>query len=157
MQRLTISIDDKLSSDFDALTKAHAYESRSEAVRDLVRGAVEAHRLNCDTRGTCVASLSYVYNHETRDLARRLTAMGHDQHHLLVSTMHVHLDHADCLETSILKGKVADIRAFADAVKAERGVRFAELNLIRVEPNDHHDGSGEHRHNSHEHLSPARS
>jgi CopG family nickel-responsive transcriptional regulator len=157
MHRLTISMDDRLAADFDVLAAAQAYESRSEAMRDLIRSAVEAHRLSAEATGDCVANLSYVYNHHTRDLAQRLTEMGHHAHSLVVTTMHVHLDHEDCLETSILKGPIAVVRGFADAVKAERGVRFAVLNLVRVEPNDCHREGDNHPHHGHEHLSPARS
>jgi len=121
MQRVTISIDDELAGEFDAVSHDRRYRSRSEAVRDLVRAAVEARRLAADATGACVASLSYVYNHAVRDLAQRLSDAGHRHHGLVVSTTHVHLDHEDCLETTILKGSVADVRAFANAVRAERG------------------------------------
>jgi CopG family nickel-responsive transcriptional regulator len=156
VQRVTISLDDQLARDFDALAREESYASRSEAVRDLVRAAVEARRLAADATGACVASLSYVYNHAVRDLAQRLSDAGHRHHGLVVSTTHVHLDHEDCLETTILKGSVADVRAFANAVRAERGVRFTELNLVRVEPNDRHDAAAGHAHAGHQHLTPAR-
>jgi CopG family nickel-responsive transcriptional regulator len=156
MQRLTISLDDDLARDFDTLFRDQAYQSRSEAVRDLVRSAVEARRLQGDGPGDCVASLSYIYNHHTRALAQRLNEMAHQHHDLVVATTHVHLDHDDCLETVILKGAVPRVREFADLVQAERGVRFADLNLVRVEPNNDHLG-GAHDHSEHQHLSPARS
>lgn len=158
MQRVTISLEDELARDFDALSREQSYASRSEAVRDLVRDAVEARRLAAESTGQCVANLSYVYNHAMRDLARRLSDAGHRHHGLVVSTTHVHLDHEDCLETTILKGPVAAVRAFADAVRAERGVRFAQLNLVRVEPNDRHDAEAGHTHDhaGHQHLTPAR-
>jgi CopG family nickel-responsive transcriptional regulator len=156
VQRVTISLDDQLARDFDALSRQESYASRSEAVRDLVRDAVEARRLADNATGECVANLSYVYNHATRDLSQRLSDAGHRHHGLVVSTTHVHLDHDDCLETSILKGPVAAVRAFANAVRAERGVRFAQLNLVRVEPNDHHGAASPHAHGGHQHLTPAR-
>ena len=157
MQRLTISIDDALADEFDTLATEQAYTSRSEAMRDLVRRAVEARRLAETETGFCVANLSYIYDHGTRALSQRLNEMQHAHHHLVVSTMHSHLDHDTCLETSILKGPVRAVRSFADAIKAERGVRFAEINLISVSPNDHHaDDHGEHDHGAHGHFSPHR-
>jgi CopG family nickel-responsive transcriptional regulator len=156
MQRVTVSLDEDLARDFDNLLRDQAYQSRSEAVRDLVRSAVEARRLQGDGPGDCVASLSYIYNHHTRALAQRLNEMAHEHHDLVVATTHVHLDHDDCLETVILKGPITLVRGFADLVQAERGVRFADLNLVRVEPNNHHRGDA-HDHSDHQHLSPARS
>jgi CopG family nickel-responsive transcriptional regulator len=155
MQRVTVSLDDDLARDFDILLRDQAYQSRSEAVRDLVRSAVEARRLQGEGPGDCVASLSYIYNHHTRALAQRLNEMAHDHHDLVVATTHVHLDHDDCLETVILKGAIQRVRGFADLVQAERGVRFAALNLVRVEPSNDHRGAA-HDHGDHRHLSPVR-
>jgi CopG family nickel-responsive transcriptional regulator len=157
MQRLTISIDDGLAAEFDTLTAEQGYTSRSEAMRDLVRHAVEAQRLTGTDAGFCVANLSYVYDHGIRGLPKRLNDIQHTHHHLVVSTMHSHLDHVSCLETSILKGPVKAVRALADAIKIERGVRFAELNLISVNPNDSHvDAHAAHDHGSNGHFSPHR-
>ena len=69
MQRLTISIDDALAAEFDALTAEQGYTSRSEAMRDLVRQAVEARRLAETAGGYCIANLSYVYDHGIRGVA----------------------------------------------------------------------------------------
>lgn len=155
MQRLTISLDNELADAFDAFTRERGYQSRSEAMRDLVREAVDAGDLAADPARPCIACLSYVYDHHVRALASRLTAVGHAHHDLIVSTTHVHLDHSTCLETTILKGPAERIRALADAIRAERGVRFGSLNLIGVEPNDDH-GQDEHTHGGHAHLSPRR-
>ena len=156
MQRLTISIDDALASEFDTLTQDQGYTSRSEAMRDLVRQAVEGRRIAETDAGHCVASLSYIYDHGTRALAQRLNQMQHDHHDVVVSTMHVHLDHDTCLETSILKGTTKAVRALADAIKAERGVRFAEINLITASLNGHHPDHVHHAHGPEGHLSPGR-
>ena len=147
MQRLTISIDDALAAEFDALTAAQGYTSRSEAMRDLVRQAVEARRVAETDGGHCVANLSYIYDHKIRALPQRLNDIQHSRHQLVVSTMHSHLDNDSCLETSILKGPVKAVRALADAIKIERGVRFAELNLISVLSDDHDIPThGDHEH-----------
>ncbi|MBP2157459.1 MULTISPECIES: nickel-responsive transcriptional regulator NikR [Asticcacaulis] len=164
MQRVTISIDEELSAEYDQLIAEQGYQSKSEAIRDLVRQAVEARRANAPEGGFCVASLSYVYDHHTRALAQRLVELQHNHHDVVVATMHVHLDHDSCLETAILKGPTADVRALADRIQAERGVRFASNNLITVEPNgehahDHshdHDHPHTHSHGHEGHFSPKR-
>jgi len=135
MQRLTISLDADLAAAFDAFAIERGYQSRSEAMRDLVRQAVDARDLDADPTGLCVATLSYIYDHHVRDLAARLTAIGHDHHDLVVSTTHAHLDFRDCLETTILKGPTEAVRTLANKIRAERGVRFGALNIVGVKPN----------------------
>ncbi len=133
MERITISLDESLAREFDALIERRGYKNRSEAVRDLLREHLEAARQRESAAGYCVANLSYVYNHHARDLAERLTALQHGHHDLTVATMHAHLDHDNCLESVILRGPTAAVRAFADALSAERGVRHGQLNVVSVD------------------------
>lgn len=133
MDRFTISLEPALAEAFDRLIASRGYTNRSEAVRDMLRAAVEQQRQAHDHDGHCVASLSYVYGHHERELAERLTALQHEHHDLCVATTHVHLDHEDCLESLMLRGATAAVRRFADALTAERGVRHGQLNLISVD------------------------
>ena len=148
MQRVTISMDDELGEAFDGLIEGQGYESRSEAVRDLIRKAQDTRRTET-VGGHCVANLSYIYNHHIRAQAQRLTEVGHEHHDLIVATLHVHLDHESCLESTVLKGDTARVRALADSVRAERGVTFTELNLISVEEDDRHDVGAADHHGGH--------
>ena len=154
MERITISVDEKLAQEFDALVKKRGYTSRSEAIRDLLRRDVEANRIANEQKSYCVANQSYVNDHHARDLAERLMGAQHDRHDMVVSTMHVHLDHRHCLETVILKGPTSTVRSFADGVQAERGVRHANINVITVVPGDTHPALRGHRHDGHLHLIP---
>ena len=138
MERFTISLDDKLAHEFDALIAERGYRTRSEAVRDLLRAEIERTKLRQTPTGDCIASLSYVFNHHELDLGERITDLQHEHHELTVATMHAHLDHEHCLETVILKGDAGDVQRFADALCAERGVLHGKVNLITVEPHKPH-------------------
>jgi CopG family nickel-responsive transcriptional regulator len=153
MERMTISLDEALADEFDHFIKQHGYRNRSEAVRDLIRLKLESQRLEQQQTGHCVGTLTYVYNHEERELARRLTSLQHDHHDLAISTLHVHLDHDNCLETVVVEGEIRQVRDFADAVIARPGVRHGELYLlpVDVETKTHSHGQGQKRHS---HRSP---
>ncbi len=149
MNRFTISLDEKLATSFDALIKERGYATRSEAVRDILRTHLQNSAEKRDLKGSCVANLSYVYNHHERELAERLTSIQHAHHDLTVSTMHAHLDHEECIETVMLKGSVKRVREFAQEIIAETGVRHGLLNLINVElgtPHTHDGTTHSHRH-----------
>jgi CopG family nickel-responsive transcriptional regulator len=149
MERFTISLDANLANAFDELIKDRGYATRSEAVRDILRAHLQQSDEKRDLKGACVANLSYVYNHHERELAERLTSIQHAHHDLTVSTMHAHLDHAQCIETVMLKGQVKRVREFAEEVIAERGVRHGVLNLVNVElgaPHTHGGTTHRHRH-----------
>ncbi|QCI64154.1 nickel-responsive transcriptional regulator NikR [Phreatobacter stygius] len=147
MQRITISIDDDLLAMIDRLSDRRGYTSRSEALRDIVREAVTSEQAASEDDTPCIAALTYVFEHHTRDLARRLTETQHEHHDLSVASLHVHVDHHDCLEVAILKGSVSAVRRFADGVVTQRGVRLGNLQIIPV---GHSHGVGDHPHD-HDH------
>lgn len=146
MKRLTMSLDDELADAFEALVRARGYENRSEAFRDLLRQDLRNVRLRDRPDEPCVATLSYVYNHHQRQLALRLTDLQHDHHELTVSTTHAHLDHDHCIETVILRGRTAQVRAFAESVIAQPGVSHGNLHLVPMAVRHAH---------GHAHLAPA--
>jgi len=149
VQRVTITLDDDLLAAVDALASRRGYASRSEAFRDIVRDSLREERTAAaDT--PCVGTFSYVYDHATRELAQRLTHAQHDNHDIVVAGLHVHLDHASCLEVSILRGTLGAVRSFADGLSSQRGVRHAQLHLIPAEVSTaahrHDGGSPAHHH-----------
>src|SRR5690349_10308614 len=151
MERFTISLSESLAQQFDELIHRKGYENRSEAVRDLVRAELETFRLQRHEAPFCVAALSYVYNHHARDLADRLTSLQHDHHDLVLSAMHVHLDHDNCMETLILRGATQQVSAFANQLMAEPEVRHGRVNIVPVEMDHHHHNDG-HDHDDHPHV-----
>ncbi|WP_225780901.1 nickel-responsive transcriptional regulator NikR [Xenophilus sp. Marseille-Q4582] len=130
MERFTISLDDELAHEFDHLIATRGYGNRSEAVRDILRGQLARLREDDDGEAACVASLSYVYAHHERELSERLARHQHAQHELTIAAVHAHLDPHRCLETVLLKGPARQVRQFADALMAERGVHHGQLNLV---------------------------
>lgn len=146
MKRLTMSLDDDLAEAFEAIVLDRGYANRSEAFRDLLRSDLGAMRQTEQPRGPCIATLSYVYDHHQRQLAMRLTDMQHEHHELTVSTTHAHLDHNLCIETVILRGPTAKVRAFAQSVIAQPGVSHGNLHLVPLSTRRAH---------GHDHLAPA--
>lgn len=150
MQRVTITLDDDLMKTLDGYMRDGGHANRSEAIRDLVRMGLEK-KASAEAAGkACVGALVYVYDHETRRLAERLTSEQHAHHDLSVATMHVHLDAHRCLEIAVLKGETAEVRHFAAHVTGERGVQYGQLLTIPVKPEaSHTHGHGR----SHAHVS----
>jgi CopG family transcriptional regulator, nickel-responsive regulator len=57
----------------------------------------------------------------------------------------VHLDHDSCLEVTALKGRSSEVKAFADHVIAERGVRHGHVVFMPA------DVSGDRHEDGHKH------
>jgi CopG family nickel-responsive transcriptional regulator len=130
MHRITVTLDDETASGLDAFMRARGYANRSEAMRDLLRGALRDAGTPQAPGAPCMAVVSYIYDHHQRDLGRRLMQAQHDHHALGVATLHTHLDHDTCLEVVLLRGTAAAVRGFSEALVSERGVRLGGMNLL---------------------------
>ena len=128
VKRFGVSIDEELCRRFDRHIAEKGYSNRSEALRDLIREHLVSEQWKLDGMES-VASLSLVYNHHTRELSETLNALQHQHHELVVSSLHVHIDHDNCLEVIIFKGPNTLIKSIADRLIATRGVKHGKLTM----------------------------
>jgi len=154
MERLTISMSDEFAAELADFMRRHRYENRSEAVRDLARLGLTQAQSDHALTGQCVATLTYVFNHHTRELPKRLTDVHHAHHDLQVATTHVHLDHEHCLEVAILRGDAAVVSEFCKAVIAERGVTHGQVSFVPITASAETHKHGEGRPHAHLHTHP---
>jgi CopG family nickel-responsive transcriptional regulator len=131
-QRVTITLDDETGAALDEFMTRRGYANRSEAVRDLLHGGLAraAEEEGGALQGECVAVVSFVYDHEERELGRRLLNAQHAHHDIGVATLHAHLDAHQCVEVALLRGQAQAVRPFAEALIAERGVRLGRVNVM---------------------------
>ncbi len=132
--RFGVAMEDRLLKEFDELV-AERRSTRSEALRDLVRGEVTRAKAKSKTR--CVATLTLVYDHHVRELSEKLTQVQHDLGDKVRSTLHVHLDHDLCLEVIVLRGRADELQAVADQILATKGVLQGGIEVI-AEPQSTH-------------------
>ena len=126
--RFGVSLDSDLLDKFDVLCKEKSYQTRSEAIRDLIRSMlVQRQWENSD--GEVAGTLTLVYDHHMSGLAQRLTEAQHDSHEVILSTMHVHLDHHNCLEVLVLKGSAEVIKGLGQKLISTKGVKHGHLVL----------------------------
>ena len=137
MQRFTISLDDALAEQFDALIADKGYVNRSEAVRDLIRAQLGDVHLHTSQSAWCVASLSYVYDHHDKTVTERVQSLQHDHHDLVITSLHTHLDHQHCMETVVLRGPTKAVNAFSQTLVALRGVRHGSVHTIPLGEDGH--------------------
>ena len=126
LTRFGISMDQRLLDQFDELIARKGYANRSEAIRDLIRNALVEDQWSKGDEET-VGTVTLVYDHHTRDLADKLTEEQHDHHDLIISALHAHLDHHNCLEVIVVKGRAAEVRHMADTLIGTKGVKHGKL------------------------------
>jgi CopG family nickel-responsive transcriptional regulator len=128
ISRFGVSADDELLESFDRLISGQGYATRSEALSDLMRDALVRARLDAPSdRAEVLGSLTLVYDHHATDLTDKMAELQHDHHELVVSVLHVHISHEDCMEVIVLRGKAKDVRTLSDSLLSLKGVKHGRL------------------------------
>lgn len=131
ISRIGISINEKLLREFDRLIAEMGYQNRSEAVRDLIRDRlVQKDWEEGDKEAMGVISI--VYNHEKREMADTLVDIQHDFTDSIVSSVHVHMDHHNCLEVLIVRDVAKHIKKIANRLIGTKGVKHGKLTMATV-------------------------
>ena len=128
LSRIGVAIDSDLLDKFDTLIGQRGYTNRSEAFRDLIRDELVEKTWE-SPESQVVGTVTLVYDHHVRLLNEKLTGIQHDFHHSILSTLHVHIDHNNCLEVLVVRGRSADVRKVADVLISTKGVKHGRLTI----------------------------
>jgi len=130
LTRFGVSVEDDLLASFDRLTDAQGYGTRSEALRDLMREALIKARLeDFPETGDAIGSLTLVYDHHAGNLQHEMADIQHDAHSMILSVMHLHVSHDDCLEILAIRGPVAKINDLSNRLLSLKGIKNGKLFL----------------------------
>ena len=130
LSRFGVSAEEELLQNFDRLIGEQGYANRSEALRDLMRRALVESKLgDVPAAGEVLGSLTLVYDHHASNLQAEMAEIQHKHHDLIISVMHLHVSHDDCLELIALSGAVNQISELAHGLLSLKGIKHGKLFL----------------------------
>ncbi len=127
--RFGVSIDQDLLENYDRLIAERGYATRSEALRDLIREALIEQKIETESGINALGSLTLIYDHHARNLAQEMDELQHDFHDNILSVMHFHVSHDDCMEIIALRGIVSEIVELANRLLSLKGIKNGKLFL----------------------------
>jgi CopG family nickel-responsive transcriptional regulator len=128
VSRFSVSLPPRLLEQLDGMAREKGYENRSQAIADMIRAQLVEHRQKSGT-AEIAGTITLVYDHHKQHVQATLTDIQHDHHHVIVSTLHVHLDHDNCLEVLVVRGKADIIKKIADELTTAKGVKHGKLTV----------------------------
>lgn len=128
-KRSGVSIDEKLLKDLKVFLKKQGYKSRSHLIEELLNAWIRERKWEREKKEV-YAVFIMVYEHEKRQVSKKLLEKGHRHYDEIISTLHIHIDEKNCLEITVLKGRPGHIRKISDELSATRGIKYGKL--IRV-------------------------
>ena len=129
--RFSVSLPKQLLDELDSKISAQGYASRSEFTRDLIREKIVNDSWK-DAEEELIGVLTLVYLHHQNDLGVKMIDIEHKANLNIVCTTHIHIDHNNCLETLILRGKAGIIEKFSEKIGGLKGVKFSKLTKAAV-------------------------
>jgi CopG family nickel-responsive transcriptional regulator len=123
--RTGVSLEHDLLEKFDEAIGKKGYQNRSEAIRDLIRDHLVAEEI--DKNQVVVGTLTIIYDHHRPNLTEKLVEAQHRAGTAVLAATHVHLDHHNCLEVIIMKGRGAELQDLANGILSLRGVKHGQL------------------------------
>ncbi|HTS18989.1 MAG TPA: nickel-responsive transcriptional regulator NikR [Verrucomicrobiae bacterium] len=126
--RFSVSLPPALLSQLDQMSSEKGYKNRSLAIGDMIRDRLVEHRQRLGNQ-EIAGTITLVYDHHRQHVQATLTDIQHDHHKVIISTVHVHLDHHNCLEVLVVRGKANLIKKIADELISAPGVKHGKLTV----------------------------
>jgi CopG family transcriptional regulator, nickel-responsive regulator len=123
--RTGVSLEQDLLNRFDNAISDRGYGNRSEAIRDLIRDHLVSEEI--DKNKVVVGTLTIVYDHHRPNLTEKLVEAQHHAGSRVLAATHVHMDHHNCLEVIIMKGRGGELKDLANRILSLRGVKHGQL------------------------------
>lgn len=130
LMRIGVSLPDNLLDRFDNIIEKRGYSSRSEGIRDAIRNYIMHYEWMNEVEGERIGVITLIYDHDQRGLVNNLTDIQHEYMSMIKSSVHVHLDHDNCLELIMLQGDGKQVKEVAEKMMALKGVKHVKLTTI---------------------------
>jgi CopG family transcriptional regulator, nickel-responsive regulator len=129
VSRISISLPEDLLSDLDRMVEVRGFETRSQAVNDMLHQFLLEHK--CD-RGddVMVGIVALFYKNSVPGLQKQLADLQFQYIDEVISSLHVHLMHNQTMEVILVQGPARRLQAIADEMTSRRGVISGKMHLI---------------------------
>ncbi|MCX5633439.1 MAG: nickel-responsive transcriptional regulator NikR [Phycisphaerae bacterium] len=129
IERIGVSLEKDLLAVFDKFISEKSYKNRSEAIRDLIREHLSKQKLE-HKKTPAIGAIFLIYDHHTAHISSVFKRLQHHKPIKTISSIHVYIDHRNCLEILIVRGLALDINAMGEKMISLRGVKHGYINLV---------------------------
>jgi len=130
MPIVSISLTSHLLRKLDKSMTERGYSSRSEAIRDAIRGALSEYELNQFEGGRITSTITVISQHDRHDVDKKLMRLRHENDEIVSGNMHIHLGKNYCLEIFITEGDAKEVLNFIGKIRAMRGIQQVKFTML---------------------------
>lgn len=128
IERISLSLPGEVLRGFDALVEERGFDSRSQAVGELISRELDRHA-STDGKEIMTGTIVLVYEHSRGDLKRRLADIQYDHIAEVISSLHVLLENEHTMEVVLVQGRARKLRRIANELITCKGVKSGSMTL----------------------------
>lgn len=135
VERISFTVPSDFLQEFDKLADELGYKSRSHAISDAMRVFFNEKKQtdeNIEVDGFVIIA----YNHHQRNILEEITHLEHHSEITINSSLHIHVSEENCSEVIAVKGKLENVRSFANKLQSIKGILLCELVPLYLFPKD---------------------
>ena len=126
IMRISMSLPNKLLSEFDEVLRDRGYQSRSKGIRDALKDYILRYQWMNQMEGERVGVIT-VIDHHYVGVMEAMTDIQHEYRQQISASLHIHMNDKYCLEVIIVKGDVIYIRDLTEKLMRLKGVEHVKL------------------------------
>jgi CopG family nickel-responsive transcriptional regulator len=129
VSRISISLPPPLLAELDTMVESRGYESRSQAIGEMVNYQLSEHKRNLGSQ-IMVGTITLLYDRLTRDLQKKLADLQFKHINEVISSLHVHLSEEQLMEVILVQGPAIKLQEVANEMITLRGIVTGRLQLL---------------------------
>jgi CopG family nickel-responsive transcriptional regulator len=129
VSRISISLPEDLLSDLDHMVEVRGFETRSQAVNDMLHQFLLEHKSDQGS-DVMVGIVTLFYRNSVPGLQKQLADLQFRYIDEVISSLHVHLMHNQTMEVILVQGPARKLQMIADEMTSRRGVTSGKMHLV---------------------------
>ena len=129
VSRISVSLPEALLTDLDRMVVARGFESRSQAIADMMHHSLVEHQRELGDE-VMVGTITLLYRNSAAGLQKLLADMQARYIDEVISSLHVHLAQNKTMEVILVQGPASRLQNIADKMTSCRGVISGRMLLM---------------------------
>ena len=131
LARFGVSLDEDILKALDGFVIENSMPNRSQAIRHLVEKNLVEKKWQCNQM--VAGAVVLLYDHHKGDITTKSNDIQHEYHDVILSALHFHLNHDNCLEIIAVKGTAKRLTELSDKLIGMKNIIHGKLVMSRTD------------------------
>ncbi|NLJ44496.1 MAG: nickel-responsive transcriptional regulator NikR [Bacteroidales bacterium] len=131
LARFGVSLDEDLLKALDGFVVENNFPNRSQAIRHLVEKNLVEKKWQCNQM--VAGAVVLLYDHHKGAITTKSNDIQHDYYDVILSSLHFHLNHDNCLEIIAVKGTAKRLTELSDKLIGMKNIIHGRLVMSRTD------------------------